>query len=54
MIRMTVKDKISFPKILIQDDLLKIANTIFIERMVRGINAQVAIDGGKLKPNSPK
>lgn len=54
MIRMTVKDKISFPKILIQDDLLKISNQIFIPIMAEGIDKQVAIDGGALKPNSPK
>jgi hypothetical protein len=49
MVKSEVKSTIKFPdEFLTQDDLLKVANQIFIPLMVQGIDRREAIDGGPL------
>ena len=53
MIKVTVKNNIKFPKILLQDDLEYIASDIIIPDMMNRISQHKAIDGGALPDNEP-
>ena len=55
MIKVTVKNNISFPDILIeQEDLETIAQDIVIADLIKGIDYSMAINGGPLPDNDPK
>lgn len=54
MIKATVKNKINFPQINFQEDLLYIGQRIFIPIMQKNIEDQVAIDGGAYPNLEPK
>lgn len=54
MLDVKVKYNINFPKIVLADDLLRVANDIIITDITRGILAQRSITGGSLPRNEDK
>lgn len=53
MLNARIKGDIKFPKISLLDDLKFVARKIIIPDIIKGINRQMAIMGGKLPKNKP-